>query len=246
MSKEIINTEVTAILPMELIEKAIEGGTVTVEVIESLLALQNEREIKMAKRAFTEAMSRLQAQMPTIKKLKINNGTHSSYAPLEDIREQVKELLSKNGFSYRWNSKNIDGIMTVECIATHIFGHSENSEMSSDIIGDIITKDGKSVMNSVQKSASTITYLKRYTLCNMFGITVADEDLDGRMEKARTGNLQESKVVVAKLLKELGYQLSGEEAKKKIKEITNLDFLAENISDIINLLKTLKETNESN
>ena len=63
-------------------------------------------------------------------------------------------------------------MMTVVCIVTHEDGHEERTQMSG-----LPDQSGKK--NPIQQIASTVSYLRRYTLTGALGITVSDEDDDG-------------------------------------------------------------------
>lgn len=172
--KQIIQAE-------ELISQAIERN-LPVENLERLLTFAKEIKAIQAKEAFDQAMARFQAECPVIEKNKkvsflTNSGTTNyAYAPLETIVEQVKELLSKNGFSYTFDTEENEKGVTIFCFPKHILGHMEKSKC-------FIATDTNSRMNISQKSGSAISYGKRYAFCNAFGILTGDEDND-----AQTGN----------------------------------------------------------
>jgi len=99
--------------------------------------------------------------------------TNYSYAPLEDIVQQVQSLLSKNGFSYTFDTKEGENAIKVICYAKHTAGHSESSSLEIEI-------DNASKMNKTQQYGSANSYGKRYAFCNAFGILTGDEDNDAR------------------------------------------------------------------
>ncbi len=187
------NTEVMAAKPASkeessvesFIMKAIETNT-PVETMEKLFSLREKIKAEKAKEQFNISMSELQGELPVIKKLK--KGHVAMFAPLEDIQEATKETIKKHGFSYRWNTSQSEDKITTTCIVTHVLGHSESGEMSSDV-EEVVTgnSSGKSTKSAPQRAASTITFLKRYTFVNMFGITIAGEDFDGRMQSQNSG-----------------------------------------------------------
>ncbi len=162
----IIKDEATA-----LIAQAIDKG-VSVETMEKLLAMRKELRAEKAKEEFDKALSAFQGECPIIEKKKkvAFNTTHYSYAPLEDIVEQVKPLLAKNGFSYMFDTKT-NGKMQVICKVKHLAGHMETSTFDMEI-------DQNAKMNVSQKYGSALTYAKRYAFCAAFGINVKDEDTD--------------------------------------------------------------------
>jgi len=148
---------------------------VPVETMEKLLAMRRELKAEFAKQEFDKAMAKFQKDCPTIEKKKqVNNkdGTpRYKYAPLDSIIKQVKEIIYKNGFSYTIDTDVDDKSVTAICKVTHKEGHSEISKFKVPI-------DPGSFMNEQQKFASALTFAKRYTFCNSFGILTGDEDDD--------------------------------------------------------------------
>jgi hypothetical protein len=153
-----------------LISQAIDKN-VPVETMEKLLSMRRELRAEKAKEAYDQAMSSFQADCPTIEKRK--QGYNYKYAPLESIVEQVKELLSKNGFSYTFDTDEVENAMVVYCKVKHIAGHMEVSKAQ-------IARETTTKMNASQQSGAAMTYGKRYAFCNAFGILTGDEDTDAR------------------------------------------------------------------
>jgi len=181
-----VRSEVVQVNSAEsIIRYAIDKGGLDVNTMERLLAMRRELKSEDAKRQFDEALADFQSECPAIDKRKrvMNKDGKSirySYAPLDDIVEQVKPLLKKFGFSY---SIDIDtqaqvGWVIAKCQITHSAGHSKDSSFKCPI-----DKDG--YMNEPQKYASALTFAKRYSFCNAFGILTADEDTDARTEKEK-------------------------------------------------------------
>ena len=180
MKKQNKGTEVAVVTtsPMTLMELAIEKGA-DIVTIEKLMALKERWDAQQAKKAFLKALSEFQAECPVIKKDKkvsftskrTGFKTEYNYAPLGSIIKQIKSLLKKYGLSYRWETTDTDGKITIKCITSHLDGHSEGNSMSSN-------KDDSGGKNDIQQIGSTMTYLQRYTLIGAFGISTADDDLD--------------------------------------------------------------------
>lgn len=162
-----------------LIAKAIEKN-VSVETMERLLAMRRELKAEKAKELFDEAMAKFQNECPVILKdkqvKKENGGLLYSYAPIESIVSQVKELLQKHGFSYAIETFTEADKVRVVCVAKHFAGHVNPSSMELPLG----TKTG--IMSATQQVAAAITFAKRYAFCNAFGILTGDEDTDSRHE----------------------------------------------------------------
>jgi len=161
---------------MGLIQMAVEKGA-DINQLEKLMDLQDRYEAKNARKSFFGALSIFQSSTPTIKKtglasFKTKAGkTEYSYAKLEDIARVIRPSLKEAGLSYRYEQGSDNQLMTVTCIVTHKEGHQEKTSMSA-------FADQSGSKNQIQQIASTISYLRRYTLTGALGITVGDEDDD--------------------------------------------------------------------
>ncbi len=173
--------------PYQLMELALQKGDAVVESLEKLMALEERYNANLARMKFYEAKADFQSECPTIKKVKdADYGTTNSnkqgakfaFAPLGFIAEKIKPLLSKHGFSYRWEfgfnneTKNI----LVTCLVTHKSGHTEKTTAEAP--------PESQNKNVVQANGSTYSYLERYSLIAAFGLTIAGEDIDGLMVKS--------------------------------------------------------------
>ena len=174
------NSHTTANQATRLIELAINQNA-DIDRLEKLMALQQRWDADNARKAFYAAMASFQSELPVIKKLKTasfatrNGGTMTyNYASLDDIAEQIKPFLAKHGLSYRFEQQFNQSGCKVSCVVSHKEGHFVTCEM-------IGAPDSSGNKNSIQQIASTITYLRRYTLTGALGITTADEDIDGRL-----------------------------------------------------------------
>ena len=166
--------------PMRLIELAINQDT-GIEKLERLMNLQERWMENNAKKAFYSALSAFQSELPVIKKqreasFQTRNGGEMKYkyASLDDISEHIKPFLVKHGLSYRFEQEFNNTAIAVTCIVTHFDGHQETCRM-------IGMPDATGNKNAIQQIASTIQYLRRYTLTGALGITTADDDIDGKL-----------------------------------------------------------------
>lgn len=158
-----------------LIAQAIEKGT-PIETMEKLLAMRKELREEYAKSQFDKAMAAFQSECPVIgKNKKVLNkdgkSTRYHYAPLDVITKEVQPLFEKHGLSYMFEVKNEADAVEVMCVGNHVDGFSKSSSFRAPI-------DPQSFMNMPQKYASALTFAKRYSFCNVFGIMTGDEDDD--------------------------------------------------------------------
>lgn len=160
--------QVTPFNPGNLLQTAVQNG-LEVEKLSQLMELQRDWQREQAKSDFLAAMTRFQLDVPVIERK--DKAHNSKYAKLERIADTIRQALSDNGLSYRWEVEQ-NGSIAVTCIVSHINGHSERTTMSAD-------RDDSGSKNAIQAIGSSDTYLKRYTLISALGITTADEDDDG-------------------------------------------------------------------
>lgn len=180
-NKQIIdtNTEETKAVNT-FITSAIDKG-LPVETMERLFALREKVKAEYAKEQFIEAMSKFQGVCPIIEKDKAVNDKNGvlryKYAQLDSIVEQVKKPISENNFSYDFITEDIvegtEKFIKITCNVTHSAGHSKPSSIKIPI-------GAEAFMTDVQKYGARITFGKRYTFCNAFGIITGDEDVDAK------------------------------------------------------------------
>lgn len=110
-----------------------------------------------------EALSNIQKEMPVIGRNKTADvGKFSySYADLEKVWEVAAPIIAKNGFTVI-NYGEVDKVTT---LAFHTSGESIKSQIALSQLDP-------------QKKGAEITYYRRYNLCMLFNIIVANEDKD--------------------------------------------------------------------
>ncbi len=162
--------------PAELIRIAVESGA-EVEKLEKLMELQERWDAREAQRAYVAAMAKFQQGCPVIpesKEVRKRNGELLYvFAPLKDIIACIGNWIHECGFMYGWDTAPLDsGGAKVTCIVTHVGGHREQSSVL------IPATQGQNT-NASQDHGIVITYGKRYSFKDAFGITSGMEDTDG-------------------------------------------------------------------
>lgn len=157
----------------QLLERAIESNA-GIETLERLMALYERDQNRTAKAEFIAAVSQFQSICPRITKRK--QGHNYKYAPLGDIREQIKGALKDCGLTYRWEvrSQSAD-MLEVACIVTHTSGHSEETAATSFV------EPPNKMQSRTQMMGVATTYAQRYSLIGALGLSTADDDVDGRL-----------------------------------------------------------------
>lgn len=115
------------------------------------------------------ALAKFQEEVKQPEKSADNPFFKSKYVPLESVVEVVNQFGPKNGLSFtQWPSVNAENRIGVSTLLMHTSGEW--------IEYDPIYM--KSAKDDAQGAGSVITYLKRYSLSAIYGIT-SDEDDDG-------------------------------------------------------------------
>lgn len=161
--------------PNELLALAVDKD-LDIEKLSRLMQMKKEWDADQSRRAFFEAMTSFQSEVPEIRKSKkVSFGeTKYDYAPLADITRQIKDKCKEHGLSYRWEIKDTKEEISVTCLITHLDGHTEQTTMTA-------SPDDSGKKNKIQSRGSAIEYLKRYTLIGALGLSTTDSDVDGIM-----------------------------------------------------------------
>lgn len=165
--------------PMTLLHTAVQRGA-SIEEITQLRALYERVEADEARKAFNLAFSQFKAEaVVVLKKKRVDAGplAGKSYAELYSVVNAVTPALSKHGLGASWKlTKDDKDWIEVTCTLKHSLGHSESVSMG----GPPDTGGAKSPM---QARASTLTYLERYTLKAICGVSEQGDDTDGSGRK---------------------------------------------------------------
>lgn len=165
--------------PTELMQIALQSNA-PLETLERLMDLQERANKAEAKRQFDQAFAAFKAEAVAVRKGKdTKNGPLQGrkYAELFDWVSAVTPALSKNGLSSSWKiTKDEKDWIEVSCYLRHVGGHEESVSMGGP-------PDDGSARNKIQARASTISYLERYTLKAITGLSEQDDDKDGNRDK---------------------------------------------------------------
>ena len=171
---------IASVDPQALLAQAIDKN-LPIESMERLLAMRREMKAEWARDQFFTALAGFQSECPTVVKGKkvLNKKkdteteatTRYSYAPLEDIVDQVKPFLEKWGFSWTIKPAQTDGHVKASCYVHHRDGHEEVTEFE-------VPLDPDAYMSDPQKAAAALTFARRYAFINALGVVTKGEDND--------------------------------------------------------------------
>lgn len=146
-----------------------------------------------------ESLVKVQAELPTLPKDK--NGYGYKYTDLDTVITTIKPILSKYNIGFMQMLSTLENGKSA--ITTRLFNASGEWVEDTTPLPEV----SMAKTNAAQNLGAAITYMKRYSLCSMLGIS-SDEDVDGNPEMKQ---------------KSLGFK-GGEdtpEQKKKIVELLN-------------------------
>lgn len=169
--------------PMSMLAMAVQKG-MDLETIKELRALQKEFEADEARKAYNRAFSDFKAQaVKIIKSRTVDAGplTGKKYAELFAVVNALTPALSQNGLSASWKiTKDEKDWIEVTCSLKHELGHSEEVSMGGP-------PDSGGAKSAIQARASSVSYLQRYTLKAICGVSEQADDDDGNSGSHPTG-----------------------------------------------------------
>lgn len=181
----------TTATPTDLIQYAL-ANNADLDRLERLWVMQREWNAVEAEKAYNVAFAAFKAEaVKIIKNRTVTAGPlqGKKYAELFAVVNAITPALSANGLSAAWKTtKDEKDWLEVTCTLKHVAGHSESVSMGGP-------PDDGGAKNKIQARASTITYLQRYTLKAITGLSEQEDDNDG-------AGLKEKKEVPEELLTE--------------------------------------------
>lgn len=179
--------------PALLLQKAIEQNA-DLDKLEKFMDLEQRWSAEQAKKAYSEALTHFQSELePIVKKRQAHN---SKYADLDDIAQAIRPILERHGLSYTFQQEQSDTSIKVTCTVRHSAGHNESNSL-------VAPNDNSGGKNAIQAIASTVTYLRRYTLTGALGITTGNDDNDGGKPLITVDELLSYQELVRDLISEI-------------------------------------------
>ena len=173
--REIVTPAATVATPAMLLQIAVERGQ-PLDYVERLMQLQERYEANEARKAYNVAFSAFKSEaVVLLKNKRVTDGPlkGKGYAELHAVVNAVTPALSRHGLSASWKlTKDERDWIEVTCTVKHIAGHSESVSMGGP-------PDAGGAKNKIMERASTVSYLERYTLKAILGLSEQDDDTDG-------------------------------------------------------------------
>ena len=185
----------------------------------------------------SKALAKFQEEVKQPLKDKNNPFFKSKYVPLENVVEAITDVAPKNGLSFvQWALNDENGRVGVATMLMH--------ESGEWIEFDAVHM--KADKETAQGAGALITYLKRYSLSAVFGIT-SDQDDDGNgasgnkvaksATQAEIGNLKKEIIAFSKLMTEQGKDVKPEQVEQTLNITDYAKLNSEDAKAAVNKLK---------
>ena len=185
----------------------------------------------------SKALAKFQEEVKQPLKDKNNPFFKSKYVPLENVVEAITDVAPKNGLSFvQWALNDENGRVGVATMLMH--------ESGEWIEFDAVHM--KADKETAQGAGALITYLKRYSLSAVFGIT-SDQDDDGNgasgnkapksATQAEIGNLKKEILAFSKLMTEQGKDVKPEQVEQTLNITDYTKLNSEDVKEAVNKLK---------
>ena len=185
----------------------------------------------------SKALAKFQANVKQPMKDKDNPFFRSKYVPLENVVEAITQEAPKHGLSFvQWALNDDTGRVGVATMLMH--------ESGEFIEFDPVHM--KADKETAQGAGALISYLKRYSLSAVFGIT-SDQDDDGNSAsgnkvaksatQAEIGNLKKEIIAFSKLMTEQGKNVKQEQVEQTLNITDYAKLNSEDVKEAVNKLK---------
>ena len=185
----------------------------------------------------SKALAKFQENVKQPLKDKNNPFFKSKYVPLENVVEAITQEAPKHGLSFvQWPLNDESGRVGVATMLMH--------ESGEFIEFDPVHM--KADKETAQGAGALISYLKRYSLSAVFGIT-SDQDDDGNSAsgnkavksatQAEIGNLKKEIIAFSNLMKEQGKDVKPEQVEQTLNITDYAKLNSEDVKEAVNKLK---------
>jgi len=204
-----------------MVTMAMGKGDFSPETLDKLLQVQKDWEQNEARKAYAQAMAVFRAEVPSISKnaevdfTGAKGRTNYSYETLDGILTTIAPALSSAGIAPTFKTNQEEGKITVICRVTHAMGHYEETSMFA-------SADNSGNKNAIQSIGSTVTYLQRYTLKALLGLSAGNDSDAVDQPQIEYINKDQQQELYA-LCEKTGMDISRLEAYLKSKKINSVE-----------------------
>lgn len=144
-----------------------------VQLLRELIAMQNAERERICKENFDMHFAELRKALAPVVKTRLNTGTNSKFAALEDLQGPCDPIIFEHGFSYSWDEEALGEGR--KCVVMYIYGYG----YTKSVRWEAPHFEGNRATNPLQSAGVQSTYGQRYTYKGGFGIVLKGEDTDG-------------------------------------------------------------------
>lgn len=164
--------------PDDLIRLAA-NGTISVDVLERLLAMRKDMAEAQSRTDFNIALTAAQSEMGRVATNAENSQTHSRYATYAQLDKALRPIYTKHGFALSFDSDAAPAAehVRVICHVSHRGGYSKAYHV--DMPADGKGAKGGDVMTKTHATGAAMSYGMRYLLKMIFNVAIGEDDQDG-------------------------------------------------------------------
>jgi len=168
-----------AVIMASLVEKLVLNPDVSIDKLERVIAIQDQKEAKQSETAFNAAMAKAQHEMSPVSANAVNTHTRSKYATFDQLDRSLRPIYTKHGFALSFDEGETDKADHLRCLCyvTHKAGHTRTYHKDVPIV--TTGAKGNTLMTPTHANASADTYGMRYLLKKIFNVAIGEADDDG-------------------------------------------------------------------
>lgn len=178
--KPLEGVSVTDLLSLALENKA------AIDVIERLVALHEKAMLREAEIAFSDALSRIQAEVKRVAPDLVNPQTNSKYASYAAIDRVIRPIYTREGMSLSFSHHDCPKPEHVRVLCFASLGACTRT-YQIDMPCDGKGARGGDVMTKTHATAAADSYAKRYLVKDIFNIAIGEYDTDGNSPAQSNG-----------------------------------------------------------
>lgn len=175
-SQEVATIKPDAVTLVEAITNASSNPDFNADTMRALLDAHERIMSNQAEVEFSEAMARVQAELPEVERKADNEQTKSRFAKHEHIAKAIKPIYTREGFSITFSEDDSprEKHIRIVGILRHKAGYKERHHI--DVAIDDVGIKGNTNKTLTHAEGSSQTYGRRRLTCLMFDVATSDDD----------------------------------------------------------------------
>lgn len=184
--------------PADMLQSIVKGGITAenVATFEKALEICYRMETRNAEKQFAVALVKLQSDCKNVKAIRpviVNGQARYSFAPYEDLMNEVAPHLESNGFSISYSTAFEADRIIKTLRLQHVGGHVKTNDYAAKVSKPITNREGRETVSEAQMESMASTTAKRGALCDALNIVVEKyQHDDARMEGDNSTKITEA------------------------------------------------------